>query len=214
MKHRRKTGIPMPRDKAPETRWANVRLQRLPARAAGLALLAFPLAVWLGHGRLPDRLLAALLLVLLAARFAAAAFLRRSRVLAAAATALAAAAAGCALLPWSGQVPIRYYPVVVSGGIAAVFLGSLATARPLVERIARLTEPALPPQGVAYCRRLTWFWAGLLAANAAAAFATARWGTLALWTLYNGLISYLILGAAGLGEYLLRRRLRARWSRA
>lgn len=189
------------------------RLERALSRAAGLALLAFPLAVWLGHGRVPDRILAALLLALLALRVAAAAVVRRSRLLAAAVAALGAGALACGLIPWPGRVPVRYYPVVVSGAIAAAFLASLATSRPLVERIARLTEPVLPPQGIAYCRRLTWFWAGLLAANAAVAFATARWGTLALWTLYNGLVSYLILGAAGLGEYLLRRRLRARWNR-
>ena len=43
---------------------------------------------------------------------------------------------------------LLFYPVVVNLVMLAVFGGSLWTAMPLVERLARLREPNLPPEGV------------------------------------------------------------------
>jgi uncharacterized membrane protein len=86
-----------------------------------------------------------------------------------------------------------------------VFAVSLRYPPTIVERIARLREPDLPPAGVAYTRQVTRVWVGFLLANAAVSFWTARWGSLDQWALWNGLLSYLAMGALFGGEYLVRR---------
>ncbi|HEX5314801.1 MAG TPA: hypothetical protein VFX38_07870, partial [Gammaproteobacteria bacterium] len=128
----------------------------LAARASALALILFPLAVWLGEGRIENRYLVAILLALIALRLALAAFARRRRLWAAIAALALAGALVCALLPWSFPVPLRYYPVAIGGAFAALFLFSSLSARPLVERIARLSDPDLQAAAIAYCRRLNW----------------------------------------------------------
>ncbi|HEX5313900.1 MAG TPA: hypothetical protein VFX38_03200, partial [Gammaproteobacteria bacterium] len=50
--------------------------------------------------------------------------------------------------------------------------------------------------------------------NTLLAFLTARWGSLAEWTLYNGFLSYLLIGGFWGGEMLFRRRIRRRWAAA
>ena len=55
----------------------------------------------------------------------------------------------------------------------AVFAVSLRFPPSAVERIARLSDPDLPPQGVAYTRRVTQVWCGFFVFNGAAALATA-----------------------------------------
>jgi uncharacterized membrane protein len=79
----------------------------------------------------------------------------------------------------------------------------------VVERIARLTRPDLPASGVAYTRKVTWVWCGFFVVNAAAAAWTAVYGSLEMWTLYNGLLAYLAIATLFLIEWLIRRRVQA-----
>ncbi|MDP9127464.1 MAG: hypothetical protein M3N08_04290 [Pseudomonadota bacterium] len=102
----------------------------------------------------------------------------------------------------------KAYPVLVSLSVAAVFGLSLLYPPSMVERIARRTEPDLPRQGVIYTRRVTGVWTVFLVINAAISAATAFWGTLAQWTLWNGLLSYLLMGSLFVGEMILRRLVR------
>jgi len=106
------------------------------------------------------------------------------------------------------RLAVRAYPVVVSLSVSAIFGLSLLFPPTLVERIARLTEPDLPPRGVIYTRRVTIIWAVFLLANALISAATALWGTLAQWTLWNGLVSYILMGTLFIGEMMVRRRVR------
>jgi len=103
---------------------------------------------------------------------------------------------------------VKAYPVAVSLAAAAVFALSLHFPPPVIERIARLTEPDLPPKGVAYTRRVTEVWVGFLLLNASISAATAVWGSLDQWTLWNGLLSYLAMGALFAGEFVVRQRVR------
>jgi uncharacterized membrane protein len=103
---------------------------------------------------------------------------------------------------------IRAYPVIVSLSIASIFGLSLLYPPSLVERMARLQEPNLPPSGVIYTRRVTILWTVFLLANALISAATAVWGTLAQWTLWNGLVSYLLMGTLFFGEMIVRRMVR------
>jgi len=100
------------------------------------------------------------------------------------------------------------YPVFVSLSFLAVFAHSLAYPPTVVERLARLQDPDLPPQGVAYTRRVTQVWCGFFVANAAASLATVWHGDPWLWSLYNGLVAYLLMAALMAGEMLVRRKVR------
>lgn len=111
------------------------------------------------------------------------------------------------LTAWSwlqqSVVGIKFYPVVVSLGLLCVFAWSLRFPPAVVERLARLQEPDLSPAGVTYTRKLTLLWCGFFAVNALIATATVYaddW----VWTLYNGLISYLLMGVLLAGEWLFR----------
>lgn len=103
---------------------------------------------------------------------------------------------------------LLWYPVLCNAILLAVFAYSLRQPQTVIERLARLREPDLPAEGVAYTRRVTQVWCGFFLANGAIAAATVLAGDMQLWTLYNGLVSYGLMGLLLGGEWLLRRRLR------
>ena len=104
----------------------------------------------------------------------------------------------------SPLVALKSYPVLVSLGFAAVFSASLLWPPTIVERIARLRDPDLPASAIPYLRRVTLAWLVFFFVNAAISTATALSGSVALWTLYNGFISYVIMGALFAGELIVR----------
>jgi uncharacterized membrane protein len=95
-------------------------------------------------------------------------------------------------------------PALISAALLAVFGASLGKT-PMIERFARLQRPDLPPSHVAHCRQITWVWCGFFVVNGAAAAALAVAGPLAWWTLYTGLIAYVLMGILFLIEYILRK---------
>ena len=169
-----------------------------------LVTLAYPLIVYLSLGRLEPRWLALLLLGLALARLV----VSRTTVT----WGFAAGALLLAVFSWAGNawMPLKLYPVVVSAVLLALFAASLAYPPSAIERFARLREPDLPPEAVAYTRRVTQVWCLFFIFNGAMAFATALWASDATWTLYNGLVSYCLIGVLMAAEWLVRRRVRAR----
>ncbi len=170
--------------------------------------LAYPFAVYFGHSAFPAIVfvLAGMTLVLLRLLglrglvggpgrllpFAIAAFLLGS------------------LMVWAPALAVEAYPVLVSLTVATLFGLSLVFPPTVVERIARLTEPDLPPEGVRYTRKVTVVWLGFLLINALISTAAALWGSLAQWTLWNGLLSYFAMGLLFVGEFIVRGVVRSR----
>jgi uncharacterized membrane protein len=113
----------------------------------------------------------------------------------------------------SELLAIRFYPVMVSLTMGAVFTVTLFTDRPMVERLARLKMPDLDDYSIAYTRKLTKVWIGFFAVNAMIATWTALYASMEIWTLYNGFLSYLLIGILFIGEWPVRRILRARHDR-
>lgn len=177
----------------------------LPARPAalllGALLLLYPLAIWwlLPHwGSVPVLALGGVLLVLRA--WQSGQWLRH---------ALIALPIAALVLGGERELGLRCYPVIANLAMLWLFASSLRTPMPLVERLARLREPQLPPSGVRYTRRVTQVWSVFFAVNAAVALWTALYADLALWTLYNGALSYALCAALMGIELLVRRRVRA-----
>jgi uncharacterized membrane protein len=169
-------------------------------------MLAYPLAVYWGLGHLSPRAIALALLFVLLLRwaFGGAALWQRVVLGLAALLALAALAADMAL-------PLKLYPVAVNAALLGVFGLSLWQPPTLVERIARRREPALPPAGVTYTRRVTQAWCVFFAVNGSLALATALAASDEVWMLYNGLLAYGLIAAMFGTEWLVRRHVRRRW---
>ena len=108
------------------------------------------------------------------------------------------------------DLAVKAYPVLMSLCFAGAFGISLLRPPSLVEIMARMRQPALSAEGVRYTRRVSCVWFAFLIVNAALSLATAISGNLALWTLYNGVISYALVGLLVGGEMLVRHRLVAR----
>lgn len=177
-------------------------MTRLAALALALLTIAYPLIVYFSLGRFEPRWLALLLCALAGLRALAS---RQPMWMAAAAgTALLALVAFTA----NHALPIKLYPVLVNAVLCVVFAVSLRYPPSAIERLARLREPDLPPRAVRYTRRVTWVWTGFFIINGSIALATALWASDAVWTLYNGLIAYGLIGVLFAGEWLVRQHVR------
>lgn len=170
----------------------------------GAITLAYPLLVYAGLAHFEPQWIALLLAGVALAR----AFVARNAfwwVAAGGALVLATLSmAGNALLP------LKLYPVLVNAVFLCVFVASLVYPPSAIERLARLTEPSLPAHAIPYTRRVTQVWCGFFLVNGSIALYTALWGSDALWALYNGLVSYALMGLLFGIEWLVRRRVRAR----
>ena len=178
--------------------------KRLGGVLLAVVTLAYPLIVYLCLGLFEPRWLAVLLVAL--------ALVRLGVGRTAATWGVVAAALVLAAFTWFGNawMPLKLYPVGVNAFMLALFGASLVHPPSAVERLARLSDPDLPPVAVAYTRRVTQVWCVFFALNGLMALATAWWASDAVWTLYNGLIAYVLMGLLAGVEWLVRRRVRGR----
>ncbi|MDI6933614.1 hypothetical protein QMN21_18810 [Serratia sp. Se-PFBMAAmG] len=122
-----------------------------------------------------------------------------------------AALAFCALLGLSDSAQLlRWYPVLISLFMLALFGASLLHGMPMAERLARLREPELPPKAVHYTRQVTQAWSLFFLVNGLIAASLTLWAPLSWWTLYNGVIAYAAMGLLFAIEWLIRQRVRGR----
>lgn len=180
------------------------------APAATLALgalgVAYPFVVYFALGRVPSAALVLMALALVGARIALVRGAATARPLLPPLVTAAIATAGLAVV--DAGVAAKAYPVAMSLAFAAAFALSLVRPPSLVELFASLAEPAPSPGARTYMRRVSLVWCLFLVANAAISAATALWADTWMWALYNGLLSYLLMGALFLAEWLVRRRVR------
>jgi len=115
---------------------------------------------------------------------------------------VAAALAFVALI--DPELSVRLYPAFMNAAMLITFARTLWRPPSMIERFARLMEPDLPESGVRYTRAVTWIWVGFFAINGAIAVWTALYANWTTWTLYNGLIAYVGIGALIVCEMLVR----------
>lgn len=171
--------------------------------AIWLVTLLYPFAIYFGLGRFEPRWLALFLLAMATAR----ALISKDRLWIAAALGATVLVIASALA--NDAMPLKLYPVLVNAVMLAVFAISLRHPPSIIERLARLKEPDLPPSGVAYTRKVTVVWCLFFIGNGAIALVTALWASNRVWALYNGFIAYLLMGILFLGEWLVRQRVRS-----
>ena len=167
---------------------------------AVLITLVYPLAIWLGEGRVEPRLLAGLLLLAGLTRLPTLAVSQGARWW------LGGIVVIAILAIWANVLfPLKLYPVLVNVSLFAMFSYSLIVPPSVVERLARLRELDLPSQAIAYTRRVTQVWCVFFVINGAIALFTALYASSALWWFYNGFLAYLFIGLLFAGEYWVRR---------
>jgi uncharacterized membrane protein len=100
---------------------------------------------------------------------------------------------------------LRAYPIVVNVSMLVAFGVTLFGDGPsMIEKFARVRRPELDAPAVRYTRRVTQVWCAFFAINGAVSAACALWGSRAQWALYNGVITYLLIGVLIAGEIAWR----------
>jgi uncharacterized membrane protein len=170
-------------------------------RAAFVGLLAlYPFAVYFGIQFLPPTFFALLLAVVVMLRGAIARPEERATILPVTLILFAYAVAAAII---ARTQALLYYPVLINSTLCVVFSWSLKAGDPLLLRIVRARGTPINEHALRYLTRLTAVWASFFAMNALVALWTTT-TTLQIWTLYNGLISYVLVGTLGLSEWLYR----------
>lgn len=95
-------------------------------------------------------------------------------------------------------------PSATQGSFGLAFLRSLR-GTPLIEHFARMVKPELGAGELAHCRLWTKIWGGYLLVLAAIGLGLARWASLAVWTVYVGVIAYVLVGVLFAVEYVIRK---------
>ena len=111
---------------------------------------------------------------------------------------------GAALIA-NDETLVRLYPAAVSIALLTMFALSLAYPPSVIERLARLRHPELPPEAVRYTRTVTIVWCMFFALNTAIAAWTAIYASRETWAVYTGFIAYIAMGTLFAVEWLYRR---------
>lgn len=112
--------------------------------------------------------------------------------------------ASIAIVLTDSEMLLRLYPALVNLGLLVAFAATLIRGPSMIERFARLSRPNPEPHIVRYTRTVTRIWCSFFAANAAFSAYTANHWSHNAWSIYNGLVAYLLSGALLAGEYLWR----------
>ena len=104
---------------------------------------------------------------------------------------------------YNDDVFLKLYPILISLSFLCVFALSLKFPPSIVEKFARIKHKDLPKEAISYCQKVTKIWCLFFILNACISFATV-FLDIEIWTLYNGLISYILIGALMTTEFLYR----------
>ncbi|MBQ7158921.1 MAG: AMP-binding protein [Treponema sp.] len=119
-------------------------------------------------------------------------------------------AAGIVCLLTGSAVFLKFYPVVISAIFLGVF-GYTLFARPtMIFRFATMTDKTIrgslaEKRVEAYCTKVTIIWCVFFVLNGSVALVTVFSKSDILWSVYNGGISYMLIGLLFAGEYIVRK---------
>ena len=164
--------------------------------------LLYPFAVYFSLEHIEPRYLALLLAVLFGLRFL---WVRKGQAQRQSLWLLATVGLFALLVFVSNsESGLLFYPVLINLLMFTGFAWTLFQPPPMIERFARLSKPDLPEYAIAYTRKLTVIWCAFFLFNALVAAYTALFCSLAVWSLYNGLIAYCLVGLLFIIEYPIR----------
>lgn len=104
---------------------------------------------------------------------------------------------------------LKFYPIVICSSMLFIFSLSLFNPPCIIFRFATLQDKTIKGsvnEGriYAYCKKVTYVWCAFFILNSLAALYTALYCDDRVWSLYNGGISYIIMGTIFAVEFLIR----------
>jgi len=162
--------------------------------------IAYPFIVYFGLSVLPPSFFGLILIVLLGLRFGV--LLPEERLLFLPILLVFLAYAVMTVFVDSAQL-LLYYPALVNFAFFLTFANSLRSGEPLLLRFVRARKGTLSDHAPRYLYWLTMIWAVFFVLNGLVSIWTSTL-SLEAWTLYNGLISYVLVGILSVGEWLFR----------
>ncbi len=109
------------------------------------------------------------------------------------------------LFYFTGLKELKWYPVVVNFCIFLLFFSSLFDKETIIQKFARISEGCkeLHPKTKTYTKNLTYIWCVYLLLQFFVSLATV-FMTDKIWMIFNGCVSYILLGLFFAIEYVFR----------
>jgi len=95
-------------------------------------------------------------------------------------------------------------PSATQATFGLAFFRSLSST-PLIEHFARMVKPVLSDGELEHCRTWTKIWGVYLFVLAGIGLGFAKWASLGAWTLYVGVVSYVLVGVLFAVEHVIRK---------
>lgn len=107
---------------------------------------------------------------------------------------------------YNQEIFLKLYPVMMNAAVCCIFSLSLAKT-PLITQFAqKMNKQPLDQHTLTYTRNATCAWAIFMFFNTVISLITVFLSN-EIWVLYNGFISYILIGIMMLGEYIVRKRI-------
>ena len=184
-------------------------MKKITTALLAIILIFYPVIVYMGLSYFEPRYIAIVLIGIFALRLASSQsvknklpWLKLTSVLAISVLLLTAI--------FDIEIGVLLYPVVMNLGLLFIFAFSLYKKPSVIETLARIQEPELDQFAVKYTENVTLVWCVFFCLNGSIALYTALFLSLEQWTLYNGLISYILMGTIMSVEWLIRLRVKAK----
>ena len=104
---------------------------------------------------------------------------------------------------------LRLYSFFVNIGMLCIFFASLFSSESIIYRFATMAQPSIR-QSITrdkvkgYCWKVTVIWCCFFVLNGSVSFWTAIFASEKIWAIYNGCISYILMGTLFAGEFIVR----------
>ena len=107
------------------------------------------------------------------------------------------------LFHFTDFVLLKFYPPVMNFCLFFIFFSSLFQERTVIQKIALASDPNSNENVMKYTRNLTYIWAVFTFLNFLVSVLTVFMSE-KIWALYNGIISYILVGLIFIIEYIVR----------
>ena len=104
----------------------------------------------------------------------------------------------------------KLYPIMVNLAMFCVFAYSYFKPPSIIETFARIKEPNLNMNGVKYTGNVTLVWCAFFVINGSISLYTAMFTSLEVWMMYNGFLSYLLMGLLMAVEFIIRLKVKSK----
>lgn len=100
-------------------------------------------------------------------------------------------------------IVLKFYPPIVNFCLFLIFFLSIFQERTVIQKMALLMEPDADDAVMNYTRKVTYVWSVFTFLNFIVSCLTI-FTPEKIWTIYNGFISYILVGLVFIIEYIVR----------